>query len=433
MMKDLILKAQQTFGLFSKGDTVTVAFSGGADSVALLHALLSLKDGLGITVNAAHLNHCIRGEEADRDENFVKDFCKTHGVKLFCERLDVPKFSADNHLSLELAARELRYDFLNRVATGKIATAHTASDNLETLIFNLTRGTALKGLCGIPPKRGNIIRPIIFCSREDVENYCKINGLSYVTDSTNLQDDYSRNKIRHNIIPVLKQINPNVEYSGIRCSVSLNEDNTFLEEYTQNVVFSLESDGALSVGCFKDFSPSVAKRVIKQYFEICYPDVNIENNHINAVYNICMQNKGKTNLPNNIYAAVSCEKLSFFTNGDTNTRVYDINITEMTNVNSLFSNNLLDCDKIKGKLIVRTRKEGDSVRLYNRGCTKTLKKLFCENKIPLHLRETLPVIADEEGVVWIYSVGVAHRCAVTDSTKRMYKIEVFEKTGESNE
>ena len=432
MMKNIILKAQSSFILFSKGDIVTVALSGGADSVALLHSLFSLENELGITVNAAHLNHSIRGEEADRDEKFVKDFCESLGITLFCEKLDVPQYASDNHISLELAARELRYGFLNRVAKGKIATAHTASDNLETLIFNLTRGTALKGLCGIPPKRDNIIRPIILCSREDVEAYCKKNNLSYVTDSTNLSDDYSRNKIRHKVIPVLKELNSSVEYSAMRACASLNEDNNFLEEYSQKVMFSLENDGALAVNCINYYPSAVAKRVIKQYFDVCYPNVCLENHHINSIYKICCENKGKINLPSNIYANVSAGRLSFFTENDANHQTFKINIIEKENVNNLFSNNLLDCDKIEGKLTIRTRMEGDSIRLHNRGCTKTLKKIFCENKIPVNIRETLPVIADEKGVVWVCDIGVSARCAVSPKTKRIFEIEVL-KTGDNYE
>lgn len=427
MMKDSILKANESFGLFSSGDVVTVALSGGADSVAMLHALLGVKDELGISINAAHLNHSIRGDEADRDEAFVKNMCEELGVTLFCEKLDVPRYADENHLSLELAAREVRYDFLNKVAKGKIATAHTASDNLETVIFNLARGTALKGLCGIPPKRDNIIRPIILCSREDVENYCNSNNLSYVTDSTNLSDDYSRNKIRHNIIPILKEINPCAEYSVVRTSQALTEDNDFLEKQAKEIMFSLANEDSLSVESFNDLSSSEAKRVIISYFEVCYPDVKLENRHICAIYEICVAKQGKVNLPQCIYASVNDGFLTFFENNATQEKKYDVNIIESENVNSLFSNNVLDYDKIIGELTVRTRLEGDSIRLYNRGCTKTLKKLFNENKIPVNLRDILPVISDEKGVVWVYGIGVASRCATTKNTKKVYNIEVSNK------
>ncbi len=423
-MKDLVLKAINRFSLLEKGDTVTVAFSGGADSVALLHILNSLKEELEISVNAAHLNHSIRGEEADRDQRFAENFCKTYGIPLFCEKEDVPKYATEKRLSLELAARELRYSFLNRVADGKIATAHTASDNLETLIFNLTRGTALKGLCGIPPKRDNIIRPVIFCTREDIENYCAENDLQFVTDSTNLSDDYSRNKIRHKVIPVMKEINKSVEIAAVRTAVALTQDNIFLEKHANELLFSLTNEDSLTVSSFAELDESVAKRVIICYFKICYPDIVLENRHINEIYSACIGGKPKVNLPKNLYAIVENGELKV-TDGGYISEEFAVRITECKNVNNLFANNLMDCDKIIGKPIVRTRKEGDKIRLYGCGYTKTLKKLFCEYKIPLNVRENLPVIADDEGVIWVYNIGVAQRVAVSGSTEKMFKIEIL--------
>ena len=423
-MKDLILKADKLFSLFSAGDTVTVALSGGADSVALLHSLLSLKDELGITVNAAHLNHSIRGTEADNDQQFVENLCKKLDVKLFCEKIDVPQYAKDRKLSTELAAREVRYDFLNRVSNGKIATAHTASDNLETVIFNLSRGTALKGLCGIPPKRDNIIRPLIFCTRQDIELYCENNGLSYVTDSTNLNDDYSRNKIRHNVIPALKEINNNVELAAVRTADSLSLDNDFLDFTASEVLFKSLNDNSLLITDFFDLHPAIAKRVIKKYVGSIYPEISLEYSHINEIFEICLNKKGKANLPQSLFAEIKDESL-YINDGATETPMeFKVNITKYENVNTLFANYLLDCDKIIGTLTVRTRKEGDSIRLYNRGCTKTLKKLFCENKVPQNIRDILPVIADENGIVWVYGIGVASRCAVTKNTKNVFKIEI---------
>lgn len=423
-MKDLVLKAINQFSLFKKGDTVTVALSGGADSVALLYCLYKLKDELGIELNAAHLNHTIRGEEADRDQKFVEQFCESLSVPLFCEKSDVPKYAADNHLSLELAAREVRYDFLSRVACGKIATAHTASDNLETLIFNLTRGTALKGLCGIPPKRDNIVRPVIFCTREDIENFCENNGLAFVTDSTNLSDDYSRNKIRHNIIPVLKEINRSVENSAVKTAVSLSEDNTFLERKAHEYIFTYENDGCLSLLNIESLDISIAKRVIIDLFNICYPNISLENSHISEIYNACLSGKAKVNLPSGLYGVVENGMLKF-TDGLINQKQFTVNLSETENVNNLFSNNAIDYDMIVGKLEVRTRQEGDKIRLFGSRYTKTLKKLFTEFKIPLDERENLPVLSDQNGVVWVHKIGVSSRCAVTDSTKRIIKIEAL--------
>lgn len=424
-MEDLILKAVRDFCLIEKGDNITVALSGGADSVSLLHSLLSLKDVLGITVDAAHLNHSIRGEEADRDQKFVEDLCEKLGVKLFCEKADIPKIAKENHLSLELAARQVRYDFLERIARGKVATAHTASDNLETMLFNLARGTSLKGLCGIPTKRGIFIRPIIYCTRQNVEEYCQKNKIAYVTDSTNLSCDYSRNKIRHNVIPILKEINPVVEDLSIRTSLSLNQDNSFLQKTADELLFKICENDGVNVSDFENISPAIAKRVIKKYFEISFPNISLDNKHLNDIYSICLQNSGKLSLPLDTYAVVKNGILTV-TDDEKKTVNFLVNITKIQKVNNLFSNDMLDCDKIIGELVIRTRQTGDSIRLAKRGCNKTLKKLFTEYKIPNEQRNTLPVISDENGVVWVYKVGVSSRCAVTEKTKNIFKVEVTE-------
>ena len=176
-MESLVLKAIERYSLIDKSHNVTVALSGGADSVSLLNVLVSLKDKLNINVSAAHLNHMIRGDESYRDEEFARICCEKLGVPFFCERIDVPKYAKEHRLSLEAAARDVRYTFLRRVNTGVVATAHTASDSLETVIFNLARGSSLKGLCGIPAKRDIFIRPLILCTRADVEQYCAENRL----------------------------------------------------------------------------------------------------------------------------------------------------------------------------------------------------------------------------------------------------------------
>ena len=422
-MKDIILNTIKRFSLIEKGDTVTVAISGGADSVALLHALNSVKDELEINLNAAHLNHLIRGQEADADALFVKSFCEKLGIHLFYDSRDVPEYAKQEGKSLELAAREVRYEFLSRVACGKIATAHTASDNLETMIFNLSRGTSIKGLCGIPVKRENVIRPLIACTRADVEEYCRSNSLDYVTDSTNLSDDYSRNKIRHNVIPILKEINPLVEISALRTSESLQQDCDYLDAEAEKMLYKYIDNDGLYVEDFENISPSKAKRVVKRYFEICYPSVMLESKHINNIFKICCEKSGKINLPSNLFAIVSVGVLKFIDNEKSEVD-FSVKIKKIKNVNNLFSINEIDCDKIVGNWVLRTRQEGDKIRLQNRGVTKTLKKIFTENKVERNLRSKIPVIADEQGIIWVYGVGVAERVAVNSSTKKILKVEV---------
>lgn len=432
-MEELVLKAIQNFNLIEGVKHITVALSGGADSMSLLYVLVSLQEKLGIEVSAAHFNHLIRGDEAYRDESFVKSVCEQLGVELISERGDVPAYAAKHRLSTELAAREMRYRFFEKINRGAVATAHTASDNLETVIFNLTRGTSLKGLCGIPPKRGIFIRPLILCTRDDVEEYCAKNDVEYVTDSTNLSDDYSRNKIRHGIIPQLKLINPSVEHSVIRMSTALREDDDFINTAVDRYCFShLNSDGNLDVSDYENFSPVIVKSALKKAFE-AKSTATLDNRHINLIFELSKGGR-RINLPGKMCAYVEDSLLKITPVNEkqrenvtfsVQTNIVDNNLFKKgQKVNNLLLKNLLDCDKIVGKLVVRTRLPGDSIRLKNRGATKTLKKLYNECHIPLELRNSLPVISDDRGVIWICGIGVSERCAVTDKTEKIFRITV---------
>ncbi len=420
-MLEKVLNAIKRFSLIEKGDTVTVALSGGADSVALLHSLLSLQNELSITVNAAHLNHGIRGEEADRDEAFVKKLCLELNVPLVCEKVDIPAIAKEKHISLELAAREVRYDFLMRTTDGLIATAHTASDNAETLLFNLTRGSGIKGLCGIPSKRERLIRPLILCSRADIEKYCCENGLSFVTDSTNLTDDYTRNKIRHNAVAVLKEINPSFEDAVSRTVSALTEDNAALDFFASELLFKTLSGEGLLTESLKTAPSAVAKRVIVKYVEALFSELTLDYFHINALYDICI-NGGKTSLPHKLYGIVKDGILTLNDGQNENLPEFFVEFVKVEKVNNLLSIDLIDCDKIVGDLKLRTRREGDTIRLKNRGCTKTLNKLFTENKVPNSLRDVIPVVCDDEGVVWVYGMGVSQKCALTSNSKNVVEV-----------
>lgn len=420
-MINSVITAIERFSLIEKGDTVTVALSGGADSVALLHALWSLKDKYSLNLKAAHLNHMIRGGEADRDEAFVKALCDKFDVPIVTEQIDVPKIAKENHQSLELAAREVRYDFLNRNAEGLIATAHTASDNAETMVLNLTRGTGLQGLCGIPKKRGVFIRPLILCSREMIEVYCAENSLSFVTDSTNLSDDYTRNKIRHKVVSELRYINPSLEATISRTSEILAEDQAALNLWAEDVLFKSLTDNGLLVENITNLPPAVAKRVIKKYSETLFEDLALDYNHLNALYELSL-NGGKISLPNDLYGELKDGILKIGDGTADNLPEYAVKLVYSQNVHNLLSIDLIDCDKIVGSPIIRTRQEGDKIRLKNRGCTKSLNKLFTENKIEPSFRDNIPVIADDEGVIWVYGLGVSQRCAPNGKTTRFITV-----------
>ena len=420
-MLEKVLNAIERFSLINKGDTVTVALSGGADSVALLHALWSLRDKLSINVKAAHLNHGIRGAEADRDEAFVKWLCLKFDIPIVCETVDIPSLAKKKGQSLELCAREVRYEFLSRNAEGLIATAHTASDNTETLLFNLTRGSGTKGLAGIPPKRDNYIRPLIFCSRYDVEKYCIDNSLSYVTDSTNLTDDYTRNKIRHKVVTTLKEINPSLEEAVVRATDILREDNEALEFFTNEALFKAISDDGLLCESVNNLPTAVAKRVIIKYAQTVETELKLDYLHVNALCEIC-KNGGKISLPCGYYGEVKNGVLIINSENNDEKPQFYAELVKVEKINNLLSINLIDCDKIIGSPIIRTRKEGDSIRLKNRGCTKTLNKLFTENKVDITIRDSIPVIADEKGVIWVYGMGVSQRCAPSNNSTNVLEV-----------
>lgn len=431
MIEKKVLEAIKDYNMLNLSRKITVALSGGADSVCLLHVLNSLKDKLGIQLSAAHLNHLIRGEEALRDENFAKEFCEKLGVQLFCEQIDVPRYAAENTISTELAAREIRYGFLNRVSDGLIATAHNSGDNLETVLFNLTRGTALKGLTGIPPVRDNIIRPLIYCSRQEIEDYCNSNGLSFVTDSTNLSDDYTRNKIRHNIIPLLKELNCSVETAVLRMGKTLSEDNDFIDSAAQKEFSDrLNEDKSLSLKNFDCLHISVAIRVIKFFCEESGA-MEFSGSHLKQLYNICLSS-GEAQLPGCSFISSggrlykkenSAFKKSF------SVEIEPVLAEEFLNaqkINNLLLKSYIDCDKIVGKLVIRTRQIGDCVKLKNKNGTKPLTKLYNEYHIENSIRQALPVVVDDKGVVFIYKIGVAERAAADENSKNILKIKVFE-------
>lgn len=426
-----VIEAVKRFDMVKNASHITVALSGGADSMALICVLLALKEELNIKkISAAHFNHQIRGDEALRDQNFVENFCKDRGIDCFVGSADAPEFAKQNGLSLELAARKLRYEFFDSLETDVIATAHTASDNIETVIFNLTRGTALIGLCGIPPVREKYIRPLIFCTRNDIEEYCKQNGIDFVTDSTNLCDDYTRNKIRHNVVPILKDINSSAENAVTRMSASLREDEDFISGIASQKYSELRCENGLMLDGFMLLHIAVAKRIIARFCN--ESGLDVDSFHINAIYDVCVSG-GKTSLPQNKSAIARDGILTITDSNERHKNVeFSVDITKTDNdlfgknqkVHNLLLKNILDCDKIVGELVLRTRQSGDSVRLKNKNGTKTLKKLFCEYKIPLEERENLPVLCDDQGIVWIHKIGVAERSAADKESASLYKITV---------
>lgn len=400
---------------------VLVAFSGGADSCALLHALRALLPEYGFTLRALHVNHGIRGEEAKRDEDFCRRFCETLGVPLTVRSFDIPAIAKEQGIGLEEAGRKMRYaafdEECEKYALDRIATAHHADDNLETLLFYLTRGCGLGGLCGIPPVRGNIIRPLIHCSREDILNYCAENGIGYVTDSTNTDETYTRNYIRANIVPALKKLDPNVPKTVAHTCDLLREDRALLD--------ASALDGVTSRASLSSLPDAILSRHI---IRLCPDDCSPEKTHIVAAMNALRSGGEKfVSFPKEYTFVCEGDNISFIkgkkTANDTppsydvhldkdiiilegGIAVGEVSASEPYGTDPDFrkSYNLsiyqsINFDKIKGNIRVRTRKENDMYLLG--GIHRSVKKLMQSRGISGKARARLPYFCDDDGIVWI--------------------------------
>lgn len=447
MKIDKVVATIEKYRMLEKGDSVAVGFSGGADSVCLLHTLYMLKERFDLDITACHVNHLLRGEEADRDEQFCRDFCKKYGIKLQVLRVDVANIAAQRKESVELCARKIRYDFFESCLNknGKIATAHTLSDSIETTLFNMMRGTALKGICGIPETRGNIIRPLIECTRQDIEEYCEGNGLYFVTDSTNNSDEYSRNRIRHHIIPQMQMESNSLYRSYISMHNALSRDEAFLDEYTDGILEKIRlANGVDSQKLAGEHDSIIVRCIAKLFREF---DIPVDTAKLELVSEAVKKGSGKINLKPSVYASVKDSVLAILEEAKqeyfefpveigkeiqaTQDKSIVLNVEKNTSskiVNQILLKKYIDCDKIGHTVVVRQRKDGDSVRLASNKMTKTLKKLFNERKIPTHQRDKILIISDENGIVWVEGFGVAVRCAVDEKTKNKLIIEVKGRT-----
>ena len=421
-MLNKVIKAIDRYEMFKYTDSVTVALSGGADSVCLLYVLKDLAEKYGISISAVHINHQLRGAESDRDESFVRELCTRENVPLTVKSIDVGALAEKTGESIEVAARQARYDVFNALDGTVVATAHSADDNLETVIYNMTRGSGLKGVCGIPPKRDNYVRPLIFCTRQEIEAYLNEKGISFVVDSSNLTDDYTRNFIRHSIVPQLKKINPAAADTAAAMCASLREDEEFLSSTAKKIYVLVLRDGYIDAELLKIQPVSVIKRVIAFYLEEEF-SLKTDALHLERCKELVLYS-GRTSMNGNLSAVSDGEKFRFVSNHE-KTVSFDYRVQQkellmenFSEVNSLFLKNAVDCDKISGELSIRTRQPSDEIRLKGRGCTKSLKKLMNEMKISKELRDSIPVAADSDGVVWIYGIGVAERVAIDKNTKK---------------
>ncbi len=451
MMKDNLLHTVKStvekYGMFAPGESIVVGVSGGADSVALLHVLLQLRDEWNLSLIVAHVNHGLRGEESDRDQAFVEALCKQWQLPCRVKKADISALSRAAGRGVEEYARGFRYAFFQQTAPdpirGKIATAHTADDNAETVLLHLTRGAGVTGLSGIPPA-GRVIRPLIACSRQMVEEYCSRHGLSFVTDSTNLQDEYCRNRIRHHVVPVLKEQNPSFLDAVTRMTDANRRDSDFLMQLGQDLLEqSRRDDGfdATLLGQAQDVPLTYGVKALLRMDGLEESAYHIEKikTLIHKGYGTCSLSAAREAQVSGgiLRIAVSHEKTINFSYAiGKKSGVYrlpgksvTVTAVSMQNVHNSVTYNALDCDTIGTQLVFRNRRAGDEITLAGRP-RKLLKKLFNERKIPVWERSRLLVLADENGVLWVEGIGCDVRCAPTPQTKQILQITVNNTTTE---
>ena len=438
--------------MLKNGDTVVVALSGGADSVCLLHNLISIKEKYNLTVKACHINHCLRGDESENDMNFCIELCRQNDIEIFTKVVDVHALAEKNGLGCEECGRNVRYEFFDSLAekyNAKIATAHNADDNLETVIYNLVRGTSLRGLSGIPKIRGNIIRPLIFATRTEIESYCSEFGLVYMTDSTNLTDEFTRNKIRHRVIPCLKEINPSAPKTVLRMNSNLLQIADYLEK-SGELLLRLADAGskgyradklaeantviireAVAILLRKSGFSAYSAKNIEEILEIIYSGGKISiSGSLIAVNKQGFFRLVKTDSDD--FKSGAENEIILTENKQKNQFVYKNKAVNFSNVKisrkflKSSSKNLINSGIMGKSLELRTRKSGDKIRLSGRGVTKSLKKLMNELKIPEEQRDSLLVLAEGNEVFWIEGIGVSEKAIVTDQEEAVL-ISVKEK------
>lgn len=443
-MIDKVRSTIQKYNMLSRGDKVVIGVSGGADSVCLTDIMNRLKDEYCLDITLVHINHNIRGEEADRDEAYVMSLGEKYGVNVKIFSYDVESIAKEKGLTVEEAGRELRYKAFFAMAgdRGKIAVAHNINDNCETMLMRFFRGTGIKGLGGINPVRDKIIRPLIAVERREIEEYCRKNSLEYCTDCTNSIDVYTRNKIRLRLIPYIeREFNPNIANTLYRTSEMMSAEDSFLENMAMEAYNKCEiSPKRISVERLKEYDTVIQRRIVRLGFRDYSADLHdVSYENVENVLSLADKESGRiVQLPNSLVAVREQECIYFGRNERHEPFCYEINVGDKKYFEELGCCLLLsdkkyeknekilyttsfDCDKIVLPLVLRSRMPGDSIYIAGIGGSKSVKKLFMEMKIPMISRAAVPILAMGEEVLWIKDMKTSDKYKADRTTQnRLY-------------
>ena len=434
--------------LVYRGDELILGVSGGADSMMLLHYFFTYQEEYGVSLKVAHIHHGLR-ESAHLDAQLVEEVCKAYGVPFFRHNCDVKQIAKTRKLSEEEAGREERYNFFISLLNenGKIVTAHNMNDQAETMLMRFVRGTDVKGLSGILPQRERIIRPLLCLTREEIEAYCKVQEVKYRDDETNFQPIYTRNKMRLECIPYMKDhFNPALIKVLGRHSELYQEEEDFLSEHTKELFESCTINHkdylVLSEEKMQKMHRYMQKRVILMGIENLVHIKNITSKHIESVLELLLMQVGKeVHLPYHLivrkdyeglvfikatkkveYCISLHEGVQFIREPRLEVEIRRVSRERINQNNENIYTKYIDYGKIKNGLQIRTRQSSDFIKLT--GGSKKLKRLFTDDKISRTIRDTLPLIVDGNEVVWIIGNRLSTNYYITDDTKEVLEIQI---------
>lgn len=421
IMLKKIEKSMQRHNIMPK-KSVLVGLSGGADSVVLTYAMCELSKKHGFIVYSAHVNHGIRGKEADNDAKFCEEFAKKLGIRHFSKCVDIPAMSEATGESEELCGRRARYDFFSQIM-GKegiefCATAHHKNDNAETVIMNFLRGTGIAGLSGIPVRRDNFIRPMLDVTREEIEDYCRREGLSYVTDSTNTEVKYTRNKIRNQLIPTIeREFNPNITETLSQNSEIMSIENDYLDTVTRAHMCEV-CDNGIEITKLAAMHRAIALRVIRKMIENVIGLADISGAKAEAIFKLALNNETGKTIPvkGDVTARTEYGRLVISeTSGECYDFSYPLVIGGSRYIPELdITVTVEPADKItekgknvaymtlpEGEISIRNRRKGDIFYPAGLGGTKKVKEYMINEKIPKNMRSRVGIITINDEIAWL--------------------------------
>lgn len=421
-MNNKVLKTVKKYNMLSKGDRVLIGVSGGADSIALLEFFVSVKEKYDLDICVAHIEHGIRGEDSVNDAEFVENYCKKLGVNFYLKTIDAPNLAKKAKMGVEEYSRMARYDFFNTIECDKIATAHNLTDNIETLLFRLARGTGLKGACSIPAVRGKIIRPFIEVSSGEIRKWCNDNNIPYRVDCTNSDSAYSRNLIRLEILPLFEKLNANYQDNIENFISDVNEDYAFIDDYVKSIYPKIVKNNEIDLPKLNELDLSIKKRILIMFFD--ENGYSLNRIHLQSVIDITLKS-GKSQIKENVFAISAKGKIRIAKFNDLNKK--DEFVTKILNIDEFKDKNIdfyCDCDKIVGNIIIRAKQAGDRIKPAGRNVSKTLKKLFNESAYPIEKRDKKIVVCDDFGIVGVIGLCADERVKVDCNTAKILTIKL---------